>query len=144
MSLNVTLAGQLLFPSEYIGAVDLRGRDVVVTIAKVELADLRMVGGKSQRKPIVYFTGAQKKLVMNKTNAGTIASLYGGKVEAWVGKKITLYPTRTRCGANTVDCIRVREQVPGTPQQAPMEGDGFPTDTSDAEEAAMNAELDRQ
>lgn len=112
MSLNVTLGDQLLFPSEYVGAADLKGQDKSVTIDRVEVADLRMAGGKSQRKPIVYFRGATKKLVLNKTNAASIAAMYGGKVEDWAGKQITLYPTRVRCGPQTVDAVRVRETTP--------------------------------
>lgn len=122
MSLNVTLEGKLLFPSEYLGAVDLNGKDFALTIAKVEVADLQMQGGRKQSKPIIYFQGAKKKFVMNKTNAGTIASLYGGKVEDWVGKKVILYPTTTRCGAATVECIRIRDYNPDAPKSEPAQG----------------------
>ena len=122
MSVNVTLAGQLLYPSEYVGAADLKGRDVTLTISSVEVADLQMHGGKVQKKPVVHFVRTDKKLVMNKTNAGTIAGLYGGEVTTWAGKKITLYPAKCRCGGSTVDCVRVRDAVPGAHVAPPSDG----------------------
>ena len=109
MSIDVTLDDKLLYPSEYIGAADLKGRDVTLTISRVELADLRLVGGATKRKPVVHFDKTEKKLVLNKTNAALVASQHGGKCEGWTGKKITLYPTTTKCKGQTVPCVRVRE-----------------------------------
>ena len=46
-------------------------------------------------------------------NARVIAGLYGGfDSESWLGKKITLYPTTTTFGSQTVDCIRIRPLIP--------------------------------
>jgi len=106
---KATLNGELLHPSDYVSAVELKGRDVTVTVKDVIREDLRMQGGKSERKPVVLFVETPKKLVLNKTNAAIIADLHGTEAKAWAGKKITLYPTKTRCGSQTVDCIRVRE-----------------------------------
>lgn len=53
-------------------------------------------------------------LLLNKTNAKTIAQLYGKRPADWVGKWIQLYPTTTEVGGETRDCIRVRNQVPGS------------------------------
>ena len=35
------------------------------------------------------------KLVLNRTNANSIATLYGININNWIGKLIELYPTRT-------------------------------------------------
>ena len=56
--------------------------------------------------------GGPKGLILNKTNGRTVASLYGPKVEAWVGQRITLYPATTSVGGRTTDCIRVRPVKP--------------------------------
>ncbi len=64
---------ELLFPSEYLRAADLQGRDVPVTIAKVEVEDLTMRGGKKEAKPVMHLKHTQKRLVLNKTNALSIA-----------------------------------------------------------------------
>lgn len=100
--------------SEFIGAWDLDGRDRIVTITKVEPG---LIGGqkgkKKDRKAILHFREIEKPMACNSTNAKTIAGLFGPKVEAWVGKKIAIYPTTTQFGHEMVDCIRVRPTVPG-------------------------------
>jgi hypothetical protein len=53
-------------------------------------------------------------LLLNKTNAKTIAQLYGKRPKDWEGKWIQLYPTTTEIGGETRDCIRVRNQIPGS------------------------------
>lgn len=120
MSVNVTLQGQLLFPSEYIGAADLKGRDVTLTIAAVKVTELKMQGGKSSRKPVVHFVERpEKKLVLNKTNAKTIAAVTGtGEALQWVGKRITLFPTTTTFGRQTMDCVRIRDRAPAQAESA--------------------------
>lgn len=103
-----------LFDKAYLYAYDLQGRDVTVTIAKVVGGTLVGTGGKSNKKPIIFFEGAKKGLALNITNARTIAAMYGGfQAEAWVGKRITLYPTTTQFGSQTCDCIRIRPNIPG-------------------------------
>ncbi len=118
------LDGSLLFPSEFVQAVELKGKDVAVTITKVERADLPMVGGKKKMAPVVHFQESPKKFVLNKTNCGTIADLHGTDAGLWVGKRITLYPTTTKFGGKTVDCIRVRETVPPAKGAAPKQPEG--------------------
>ena len=112
----------LLFPNRFIKCADLRGKDVTLTICNLNpKEELRRPGGAIDYKPCLYFeeTAAkvkkgeeEKRLVINKTNAKSIAKMYGNDTDNWIGCKITLYPTTTRCGAETVDCVRIREQVP--------------------------------
>jgi hypothetical protein len=64
------------------------------------------------KKPVIVFAGKKKKFAVNKTNGKTIAGMYGTDVAAWKGKQVTLYPTTTRFGGETVECIRVRPAVP--------------------------------
>jgi hypothetical protein len=125
MSVAITIGPQLLIPSEYVEAADLKRKVAPVTITQVEVSELRMQGGKSQKKPIIHFKGTNKKLVLNKTNAKSIAKVLGtGVCEEWVGKQIILYPTTTRCGGEEVDCVRVRERVPAK-QAAPVDDGQF-------------------
>lgn len=102
-----------LFDKAYIYAYDLEGRDITVTIERVAGGTLVGTGGKSNKKPVVYFKGTEKGLALNITNARVIASLYGGfESSLWIGKRVTLYPTTTTFGAQTVECIRIRNIVP--------------------------------
>jgi hypothetical protein len=109
---KVTLDGELMFPSDYVSAPELKGRDVTVTITSVTMEPLQMAGGGRKNKPILRFQGTAKKMVCNQVNADTISQLHGAKAEKWVGKKITLYPTRCLAFGDMVECIRVRETIP--------------------------------
>ena len=128
MSVAVTLDGELMFPSNYIGAADLKGRDVTLTIEKIQMDELMLVGGKKQKKPVVYFDKTPKMLVLNKTNAKTIADMHGTEMRTWFGKKVTLFPTDTRCKGKTVPCVRIRERSGVEPD---LKLDGQPVQASD-------------
>lgn len=107
-----------LFDNEHIGAWDLEGRDVVVTISAVRGATITGDGGRTSKKPILAFDGKQKTMVCNKTNAKIIAGLYGNDTTAWVGKSVTLYPTTTQMGGEVKECIRVRPTAPTSKRAA--------------------------
>lgn len=108
-----------MFDRDYIGAWDLP-RDATVTIVKVEPRKLKSQRGENT-KPILFFDGKDKAMVCNKTNAKTIAGLYGNDTRKWIGQKITLYATTTSAGGETVECIRVR---PTAPKPSAAEGKG--------------------
>lgn len=97
---------------DFIFAFDLNGKEVAVTISRVEAGTLNGSGGRKAKKPVVYFEGKEKGLALNSTNCKTIAKLYGNYTEKWIGKQITLYPTTTEMAGETVECIRVRPQAP--------------------------------
>lgn len=102
-----------LFDKEYLYAYDLQGKDVTVVIESVRGGTLVGTGGKSNKKPVVRFRGKEKALALNITNARVIAGLYGGfDAEQWIGKSVTLYPTTTTFGSQTVECIRIRNVKP--------------------------------
>lgn len=101
-----------MFDSEYIGAWDLMGRDVVVTISRVQGMTITGEGGKKNKKPVIWFEGKEKGCICNKTNAKAISGMYGRDTSQWIGKRITLYPTQTQVGSETKECIRVRPTPP--------------------------------
>lgn len=101
-----------MFDRDYIGAWDLKGRDVTVTIASVKAGELVGEKGRKAKKPIIRFERTDKAFAANKTNCKTIAAMYGNDTRKWVGRRITMYATETEFGGNTVECIRVRPQVP--------------------------------
>jgi hypothetical protein len=99
----------LLFPSDYLQADDLRGKDVTVTIASIEPRhELKGENNRIEHKPVVTVKNGTKKWVLNKTNAKTIAKKHGKPMD-WIGKQVTLYPTTCTAFGETVDCIRVRK-----------------------------------
>jgi hypothetical protein len=109
MGSKLTLNDELMFPSEYVSALEFKGKDVRLTITAVARTELTLRGGGKKIRPVLTFQETPKKLVLNPTNAESIAEMYGTKAESWIGKQITLYPTTTKFGREMVDCIRVRE-----------------------------------
>ena len=107
---------RMMFDRNYLGHLDLAGREVTLTIAKVVGGELTAEGGRKSRKPIVHFGNGVKPLIVNKTNAKTIASLYGTFVQDWAGKRITLFTSMTRNpdGGGQVECVRIRPKLPGS------------------------------
>ncbi len=109
----------LLYPSKYLKAADLRGRDAVVTIKSLDPAsELNMRGGKTEKKPVISFVESDKLFCLCKTNAKSIAKVYGSELENWLGKRITIYPTKVAFGGNTVDAVRIREVAPKASSKA--------------------------
>lgn len=91
------------FPSNYIKCADLKGREVTVTIDSYKMEDIG-----DEQKPVLYFRGKEKGLVMNKTNGNNIAAAYGDDMDTWTGAMIALYPARVDFQGRTVDAVRVR------------------------------------
>ena len=91
------------FPSKYLKAADLNGREVTVTIEDCHMEKL----GEDTR-PVLYFRGKDKGLVLNKTNAGMIADSYGDDSDNWSGQPIIIYPDKTLFQGQMTPCLRVR------------------------------------
>lgn len=98
------------FPDKYLFAEDLGNKKVTLTIGAMNADSLVTPKGK-KRAVIVTFVGKKKLLVLNKTNACLINAIFplapGASLKSWIGKRITLYPTKCSLGGETVDCIRV-------------------------------------
>jgi hypothetical protein len=125
---------------DYLFAFDLQGRDVTVTIERVEAGVIMGEAGRKSKKPMVTFRGAKKKLALNKTNGKTIAQLYGTDTAGWVGKAVTIYPTTTTFGNETVECIRVRPIAPKSNGKTSTKETSVPKDEAEAREMIDAAE----
>ena len=106
------------FPSSFLKADDLGGKQVEVTIESVTMEELGQ-GADKQQKLIIAFRGKDKKLVCNKTNANTIAGLYGDDTDAWVGQKIAIMPREVEFQGKSVWAIRVSLQKPAAAKAKP-------------------------
>lgn len=112
---------ELMYPSKYLKEVDLAGKEVPVVIDRVAVEELHVLGtSKTEKRPVLYLRSSKtgqkldKSLVMNKTNAMAIASLYGMETDAWVGKTIVLRPAQDRFQGKLVPCIRIKtDREPG-------------------------------
>ncbi len=98
----------LLFPSKYAKAADLRGKSVAVIIERIKPQEkLMMQGGKSDTKPVVFLRGKEKGWILNKTNARAIAKVYGPELTNWLGKHVVIFSTQVEARGEMVDAIRV-------------------------------------
>ena len=125
------LGTELLHPNDYIAAIELKGRDVTLTIAKVERKELKMAGGEKDMCAVVHFRETPKMLILNKTNASSLVVLYGSQANDWTDKRVTIYPTKVPCGRETVDAIRIREKVPPAKGAAPSKAPDPAPDEAD-------------
>lgn len=105
------------FPSQYLKVADVGDSEPVVTIERVELEE---VGRTKEVKPVMYFAGKRKGLVLNKTNAKRIAELVGSpETEDWIGHRIRLFATSTEFSGETVECLRVKAANGAPPAVVP-------------------------
>lgn len=94
-----------LYPNRFLHADQLKGRKVTVTVKDITIEELEGEKGK-QIKVIMYFAESPKQYVVPKTNGFCMKRMFGNDPNAWVGKRVTIYPTTTSFGRQTVDCIR--------------------------------------
>lgn len=121
---------KLMFPSKYLECADLRGREHIVTIEEIFLDTITSTNGEVLDKWIFKYVGHEKLHVQNVTNCQTIGHLYGRDPHGWVGKSITIYPTETRLGRETVPCIRIKREVPRQQANQPRTNDGVAPSTT--------------
>ena len=84
------------YAGKYLRAEHLQGRTVRVQITHVE-EDVEM-GKEKEKKDVVHFKGKWRPLVLNRTNAETLAQILGDDSEGWWGGNIVLYPVETPTG----------------------------------------------
>ena len=96
-----------IFPSNYLKASDLKGRQVTVKIARIEMETIGQ-GKEASHKPVIYFEGKEKGLVANKTNMNMIASVCGQETDDWIGLDIILFEAMVDYQGQTKPAIRVR------------------------------------
>jgi len=127
-----------MYPSKSFKADDVKDKPMVLTISSVEITTF----DDGTSKPAVSFEGQDKRLMLNKTNASTIAESYGDDTDAWIGKRIQLYATRVEFKGDIVDAIRVQgpKSAAATPPPAdfdapePEQGDPGPLASESSDE----------
>jgi len=102
---------------KFIKVADLAGRATALTIAEV-VEETVGQGRDAEDKVVLYFTETDKGLVLNSTNANTIADFFGFETGQWLDGKIELFPTTTDFAGKTVECIRVRKPTAAAQQPA--------------------------
>ena len=116
------------FPSDFLKAADL---DDTPRNLKIQRVEFNVKIGDDE-KPVLYFSGEGKGLVLNKTNSNIITKIYGDETDEWIGKEIILYPAMVEFKGDMVEAIRVRAPKTGPrrefqPKTEPeYDEDGYP------------------
>jgi hypothetical protein len=105
-----------MYPSRFLKAADIGDGERVLTISGVVF---EAVGEDREMKPVVYFNGEKRGLVMNKTNALRLEYIAGSDdTDDWVGLEITLYTELVSFGGKSGPAIRIKNTRPLNPMTA--------------------------
>jgi hypothetical protein len=96
-----------LYPGRFLKADILKGQKVTLTIKNIDVEELTREDNKQEPKVIVSFKERPLELVFPKTNAECIKRMFGSDPHLAINRRITLFPTTTKFGRDTVECIRV-------------------------------------
>jgi hypothetical protein len=108
------MKGSDVYPSNYLKAADLQGKEIKVYIERVEMGEIG-----DDRKPILYFQGKTKGVVLNKTNWNNIAYAYGDESDDWFGKAVILFTAWVDFQGKSVEAIRIRPSLEPKKKAAP-------------------------
>ncbi len=124
----------MALPSKY-----LNGSDVGSAVFKLVVKSIVMekMENDGAMKPVMYFTNAEKGLVVNATNWDNMALVYEDESENWIGKTIEMFTeaTRTPTGQPTRG-VRIRPVAgPDTAAQFARGSLGTPVQPSNSQPA---------
>jgi hypothetical protein len=87
--------------SKYLKAADIKGRKVRLVIREVSLVEFED-DGKKKSKPVIFFEGKEKGMVLNGTNVEKLGHELGYDSQDWIGKEVevstTYYPNLEKDG----------------------------------------------
>jgi hypothetical protein len=78
-----------LFPSKYLKASDATP-PVTVTITRLSKEKMKNKEGVESEKNVIFFSELEKGMVLNITNANTLANLFGSDTDTWIGEHVIL------------------------------------------------------
>lgn len=91
-----------VFPSKYLKNTDLDGRKLKLIISSVEMEEIG-----TDQKPVLYFEGKKKGLVLNKTKGAVLAASFSPETDGWIGKEIAIFPGMVSFQGQMVPSINV-------------------------------------
>lgn len=101
-----------VFESKYLRAADLGGEIATVTIVNVTMEE---VGQDKEKRPVVYFKGSDKGMILNKTNWSMIVDVTGeDDSDNWTGKSIQIYEGEAMFKGEMVPALRVKRRQTAT------------------------------
>ncbi len=115
------------FPAKYLKSEDIGDRRVNVILDRCEME--QMPGDKVEIKPVLYFRGKDKGLVLNVTNTTTLEAAYGWDTDKWVGQVGVLFTVDVDFSGKRTKGIRIDATMPepvAEPEPVPSGVDDLP------------------
>ncbi|MCL4295715.1 MAG: hypothetical protein KJ077_08310 [Anaerolineae bacterium] len=111
-----------LFPSKYMKGDDMGGKPWSFKIKSVRMEEMHdKQANKKAKKPVVYFHGPRKGLILNRTVAEQIAKVTDqDDTDNWPGHVVTIHPMTITAFGSTYLVIRVKPPENG-PSEVPDE-----------------------
>jgi hypothetical protein len=106
------------FRSRFLKSADLQGRTVEAIIEQVTE---EQVGENKEIKPVVYFRGKQRGVVLNSTNGLALQAVFGDETNDWAGKSVQIFTEPVLFQGRKVDGLRLRPVTPAAPSPALVE-----------------------
>ena len=88
------------------------GKSVTVTIERIEFHTVHPRPGVEEVKPIMYFVGKQKGLILTSTNQDFLRATFGDEITASHGKTVTLRAVTKTIAKRQVDTILIGAPLP--------------------------------
>jgi hypothetical protein len=95
-----------LYGSRFLSASDVKA-PVTATIERIDHESFARPGEPTRVKAVAYFKGGKKGMVINKTNANTLALAFGKKFADWPGKRVTAKAEPTNFGGKPTQGLRL-------------------------------------
>jgi hypothetical protein len=99
MFFNETDFDETYATGKYLSGRDLNGETVRGRITDASMEELRERDGGTKRRVVIIVSGVVKPIVLNKTNAKTIAEVLGKNGSAWIGAAVEVSTIETSMGA---------------------------------------------
>jgi arabinogalactan endo-1,4-beta-galactosidase len=97
------------FPEKYLKCESLQGKKLKLLISHVSIETMG-----ADTKPVLYFEGKDKGLVLNKTKSSALASAYGRETDNWRGKEVVISPSTAMMEGKSVPSINLEPFIPIT------------------------------
>ena len=96
-----------MYPNRFLKADLLKGQKVTLTVKNIIGEELTGDDEKAQLKWILQFVERPLELVIPKVNGECFRRMFGNDPHMAIGKRVTLFPTKTKAFGQVVDCIRI-------------------------------------
>jgi len=95
-----------LYGGKYLAASELKA-PITGTIEKIDEETFAKQGERSRNKKVLFVRGGKKGVVVNKTNAITLAGAFGKDFSTWVGQRIVIKAEPTMFAGKPVTGLRM-------------------------------------